>query len=99
MPRTGIPFSTRAIFTVNSSFLLINSLVPSKGSINQKVLTSFAVDKSLSSSESIGISSFNFESSLQIISWDESPVYLILCTFVMPFAGGVHFYFGGIFPL
>ena len=31
-PNTGTPFSTKAIFTVNSPFFLINSLVPSSGS-------------------------------------------------------------------
>ena len=35
IPRIGTPSSTRATLTVNSPFLLINSLVPSKGSINQ----------------------------------------------------------------
>jgi len=30
---------------------------------------------------------------IQVISWNENPLYLILCIFVMPFAGGVHFYF------
>ena len=34
-PRIGLPFSIRATLTVNSSFLFINSLVPSRGSINQ----------------------------------------------------------------
>jgi hypothetical protein len=34
-PRTGSPFSIRAILTVNWSLRLMNSLVPSSGSISQ----------------------------------------------------------------
>ena len=32
---TGLPFSIKAMFTVNSPFFLMNSLVPSIGSTNQ----------------------------------------------------------------
>src|SRR5699024_3768352 len=35
-PATGTPLETSAIFTVNSPFLLINSLVPSNGSTIQQ---------------------------------------------------------------
>ena len=35
MPRIGRPSSIRAMFTVNSPFLLMNSLVPSSGSTSQ----------------------------------------------------------------
>ena len=35
IPIVGCPSSIRAMLTVNSSFLLINSLVPSNGSISQ----------------------------------------------------------------
>ena len=29
---------------------------------------------------------------LEVISWDERPVYLLLCMFLMPFIGAIHFY-------
>ena len=34
-PKTGLPFLKRAILTANSPFLLMNSLVPSSGSMHQ----------------------------------------------------------------
>ena len=35
MPSVGLPFSISAMLTVNSPFLLMNSLVPSSGSTSQ----------------------------------------------------------------
>ena len=29
---------------------------------------------------------------IEVISWDESPLYLLLCMFLMPFIGAIHFY-------
>jgi sterol desaturase/sphingolipid hydroxylase (fatty acid hydroxylase superfamily) len=29
---------------------------------------------------------------LEVITWDEKPLYLLLCTFLMPFIGAIHFY-------
>ena len=55
-PKIGLLFSIKAILTVNSSFFLINSLVPSKGSTNQYLLQFFLVFQSTSdSSLKIGI--------------------------------------------
>ncbi len=40
-PSSGSPFSIRAILTVNSPFLFMNSFVPSRGSTNQKLFHFF----------------------------------------------------------
>ena len=56
-PIIGIPFSTKAILTVNSPFFLTNSFVPSKGSTIQSISQFFLCSYSgwLPSSLKIGI--------------------------------------------
>lgn len=60
------------MFTVNSSFLLIKSFVPSNGSINQKYLQFFLLLYGIffSSSLNIGISGYNSLKLFIIISLD-----------------------------
>ena len=57
MPKIGSPSDISAMFTVNSPFLLMNSLVPSNGSISQKRFHFCLVLNlmSLPSSDKIGI--------------------------------------------
>ena len=66
MPNTGFLLVIRAMFTVNSPFLLKNSFVPSKGSINQNVFL-FLKSIILDSSEMIGILGKSFLISRHII--------------------------------
>ena len=72
MPAIGHPSSINAIFTVNSPFLFMNSLVPSSGSINQKRLHFFLSEKSifLPSSDRIGISGYSVDNLLVITVLD-----------------------------
>ena len=62
IPNTGVLLSIKAIFTVNSPFLLMNSFVPSNGSINQYLFHLDLIVKGISefSSDNIGISGVNF---------------------------------------
>ncbi len=57
MPSTGLRLTIKAAFKVYSFFFFIYSLVPSIGSINQKVFFSLFIFilKSTVSSETIGI--------------------------------------------
>ena len=70
MPNTELLSLIKAMFTVNSSVLLINSLVPSRGSTSQYVsFKLFSEDNSKVSSEIMGMSGVNWFNLFKIISF------------------------------
>ena len=82
MPSVGLPFSISAMLTVNSPFLLMNSLVPSSGSTSQNgpPFSLGTRPAAISSSATTGVSGVSARSPLTMISsaaWSASVTGLL----------------------